>query len=508
LKADVGEAKRHHYPTGRTAAQPKVTSIHVTYNDASHEKQAGSYGLLWMIAAVSPRAADAGSSEDHHSVQTADVLVVGAGPAGATAARTLARAGLRVRMLDRSVFPRNKPCGGGISLRVVKRFPHLEAALARISTHTLSRLYLEGPDGDDTIIEADGPAALMIRRVEFDALLVSLAIEAGAELVTGADIVQARDARDRVVLVSRDGRQFAAPIVIAADGVHSVVARRLGLNPGWPATAVALDMMEETPRDTLRDIDPSTLWVAYGYSSTSEVGSLKSEADHRQTSDCRRQTSRSVPEGYAYIFPKRDHVNIGIGYVLSYYRESIDESPYELQRGFVDRLRARGVVAGESMRRNFTPSFIPIGGPLKAPGRGRVLLAGDAGGFVNGFTAEGIYYAMVSGELAAKTVVASTNTESLARRYAAACDYEIGAELRDAIEIQQYLFEDRRRIGQIIRGAHREGATTRLILDCVMGRRTYKEVRWRILARSPLLTARVLWRRLTKKGIVPGALRH
>src|SRR4029077_10816344 len=132
LKADVGEGKRHHYPTGRTAAQPKVTSIHVTYNDASQEKQAGSYGLLSMIAAVSPRDADAGSSEDHHFVQTADVLVVGAGPAGATAARTLARAGIRVRMLDRSASPRNKPCGGGISLRVVKRFPHLEAALARI----------------------------------------------------------------------------------------------------------------------------------------------------------------------------------------------------------------------------------------------------------------------------------------------------------------------------------------------------------------------------------------
>ncbi|HEV8347407.1 MAG TPA: geranylgeranyl reductase family protein [Vicinamibacterales bacterium] len=419
-----------------------------------------------------------------------DALVVGAGPAGATAARTLARAGVRVRLLDRSAFPRNKPCGGGISVRVLKRFPYLERELSRISTHALSRLYLEGPDGDGALIESDGPAALMIRRIEFDELLVSLAVDAGAVLET-ADIAQAREDADRVVLTSRDGRQFAAPMVIAADGVHSGVARRLGINAGWPSTAVALDMMEETPRETLRDVDPSTLWVAYGYSGKP------------QTSDVRRQTSsrsRSVPEGYAYIFPKRDHVNIGIGYVLSYYRESVDEAPYELQRGFVDRLRERGVVVGDSVRRNFTPFLIPVGGPLREPGRGRVLLAGDAGGFVNGFTAEGIYYAMVSGDLAAKTIIDSASPVSLARRYAAACDYEIGAELRDSVAIQRYLFGDRRRIGRIIRGANRERAATQPILDFARGLCSYAQVRRRILARSPLVAARLIWELMTKMG--------
>jgi geranylgeranyl reductase family protein len=429
-----------------------------------------------VIAAASPEA------------PPTDALVVGAGPAGATAARTLARAGVRVRLLDRSAFPRNKPCGGGISVRVLKRFPYLERELSRISTHALARLYLEGPDGDGALIESDGPAALMIRRIEFDALLVSLAVDAGAVLET-ADIAQAREDADRVVLTSRDGRQFAAPIVIAADGVHSAVARRLGISAGWPATAVALDMMEETPREILRDVDPSTLWVAYGYAGTP------------QTSDFSRQTSRprSVPEGYAYIFPKRDHVNIGIGYVLSYYRESVDEAPYDLQRGFVDRLRERGVVVGDSVRRNFTPFLIPVGGPLGEPGRGRVLVAGDAGGFVNGFTAEGIYYAMVSGDLAAKTIVDSASPTTLARRYAAACDYEIGAELRDSVAIQRYLFGDRRRIGRIIRGANRERAATRLILDFARGLRSYKTVRRRILARSPLIAGRLIWERLTKR---------
>jgi flavin-dependent dehydrogenase len=361
---------------------------------------------------------------------------------------------------------------------VLRRFPYLERELPRIATHTVGRLHLEGPDGESTIIESDGPAALMVRRVEFDALLVSLACEAGAELVSGVDIVRAREDRNAVVLTARDGRTFSAPIVIAADGVHSVIARRLGLNPGWPAAAVALDMMEETPRTHLRDMDPSTMWVSYGCN-------LGSQASVK---------GRSAPEGYAYIFPKKDHVNIGVGYVLSHYRKAIGESPYDLQRSLVRRLRDGGRVAGESVRKNFTPFLIPVAGPLRRPGRGRVLLAGDAGGFVNGFTAEGIYYAMVSGELAAGSVVdARANPRGLASRYRRACDHEIGTELRDSVLLQRYLFADRRRIARIIMGAGREAATTRTIIDWLVGRVPYRHARRAVVGRAPLVAARLAW---------------
>ena len=116
--------------------------------------------------------------------------------------------------------------------------------------------------------------------------------------------------------MARDGRHFKAPVVIAADGVHSVIARRLGINSGWPASSIALDMMEEAPRDVLRDRDPSTLWVAYGYDpSRYGQGAASNEGPRR------------APEGYAYIFPKRDHVNIGVGYVLAHYRQSIGTAP-------------------------------------------------------------------------------------------------------------------------------------------------------------------------------------
>ncbi|PYR01803.1 MAG: geranylgeranyl reductase [Acidobacteria bacterium] len=428
---------------------------------------------------------------------TADrpVLVVGAGPAGATAARTLAAAGVPVRLVDRAAFPRNKPCGGGISVRALRRFPYLERELSRIPTHAVCRLHLEGPDGEATTIESDGPAALMVRRFDFDALLVSLAIEAGAELLSGVDVVKANDTGRWICITARDGRRFEAPVVIAADGVHSVVARRLGLNRGWPASAVALDMMEETPRTSLRDLDPSTLWVAYGFSPDG-VGLAR---------------GRAVREGYAYIFPKRDHVNIGIGYVLNYFRETVAQSPYDLQRGFVQQLRDRGIVAGASVRQNFTPFLLPVAGPLRQPGRARVLLAGDAGGFVNGVTAEGIYYAMVSGELAARAVIGSGAGPALAGLYARLADREIGSELRDSVLIRRYLFADRRRIARLVTAARRRAATTRLILEFAKGRYQYPELRRRLLARFPGLAARLAWELVvqlaetTKKGVVARA---
>jgi flavin-dependent dehydrogenase len=139
-----------------------------------------------------------------------------------------------------------------------------------------------------------------------------------------------------------------------------------------------------------------------------------------------------------------------------------------------------------------------VGGPLRKPGRGRVLLAGDAGGFVNGFTAEGIYYAMVSGDLAANAVVETTpaTVRNLTTRYAAACEAEMGPELRESVLIQRALFADRRRIARVIKGAATEPVLTRMILDCAIGRVRYAELRRQLVLRAPIFASRLLWERL------------
>ena len=116
---------------------------------------------------------------------------------------------------------------------------------------------------------------------------------------------------------------------------------------------------------------------------------------------------------------------------------------------------------------------------------------------------------MVSGELAARAILQTRDSVTgLVRRYRRACDYEIGAELRDSVRIQRYLFADRRRIAQVISGANRERTSTQLILDFAMGRRSYPDLRRRFFARMPLLAGRLIWEQLREKVVVRGRRRH
>ena len=400
------------------------------------------------------------------SSSSADVIVAGAGPAGAGAARTLARAGLRTLLVDRAPFPRNKPCGGGISTRALTRFPWLESALAgHADVHRIARLYLEGPDGERLELETEDPAVLLVRRVEFDHALVHAALAEGVELTTGFDIAQVTRTDDDVTLRARDGRVLSAPFVVAADGVHSVIGKRTGVNARWPRSHVAIDMMEETPVSTLRAAQPDVLWVAYAYDGL---------------------------DGYAYVFPKTHHVNVGIGCLLAHFDDHVSERPYALQRQFVDSLVARGVLAGRSDPDCFTPFLIPVGGPLARASRGRVLFAGDAGGFVNAITAEGIYYAMVSGELAGRAIAAARarGPRAVEDHYDRAWREEIGTELSDAVLVQRHLFSSHARVRHAVAAARTMTAVTRPILEYFQGRLSYRALRRRLLLRFPV----TLWR--------------
>jgi flavin-dependent dehydrogenase len=144
------------------------------------------------------------------------------------------------------------------------------------------------------------------------------------------------------------------------------------------------------------------------------------------------------------------------------------------------------VLDGMSSRPHFTPFLIPVGGPLAKTATSRVMLAGDAGGFVNGITAEGIYYAMVSGDLAGRTAAKGT-TKGYQRRWRR----EIGAELRDAVIVQRHLLTTPRRIDSLVGAARRAPEVADLLIRYAMGEVSYFDARRRLLLRSPRLAVRL-----------------
>jgi geranylgeranyl reductase family protein len=386
-----------------------------------------------------------------------DVLIVGGGPAGSTAAINLAGAGLRVAILDRARFPRLKPCGGGISCRVYTRFPYLEEVVRRVPANLVNRVVLESPCGNVVDFEADGPLYAMIRRLEFDNALLDHCKKSGIEVREGITVARVAATDDDVRLTSTSGEEYTADMVIGADGVNSTVAVHTRLRGPWTPTQVAVDGTEESP---LTDVSarPDTLYVYFGMGGG---------------------------YGYGYVFPKASHVNFGTGYLLDYVKKNVAEKPYEHHTRFFATLKARGVLQGESQSQNFHFYPLPFSGPLKKVSSDRVLLAGDAAGFVNGFTAEGIYYAMVSGEHAGRAALAAllskdTSAEFL-RRHDAACEAELGKELRQSVSLQKRFYPNPGLIDMVIRFAGRDRGLRSLITRFGIGQLSYEELKRRAL---------------------------
>ncbi|HYL77424.1 MAG TPA: NAD(P)/FAD-dependent oxidoreductase [Bryobacteraceae bacterium] len=392
-----------------------------------------------------------------------DVVIAGAGPAGATAAKVLGEAGVSTLLLDKSAFPRDKPCGGGISARVIPRFPYLQAALAGIPTNWVSKIYFESPSGDALDYEAEEPLYLMIRRYEFDNLLYSIARK-NVECAAPALIRKVAFHSGYVaVTVDIDGVQeeIQTKLVLGCDGANSIVARHSGLRTGAARNECAIDMMEETPYGELGLPGRDRMHVFYGFQ-----GHF----------------------GYGYVFPKASHINLGVGCKLDYYLSAFRGGHYPHHKSFVDGLLEKQLLNGESKRENFRAFPIPISGPLPETYGERVVLCGDAGGFVNAFTAEGIYYAMVSGEHAAHAAIKALQSNDFSRAqlrsYEREWKNEIGEDLEKSLTIQRLLLADMSRMNRLVRAAARNRPLAELLARYATGAIPYAEFKRSVIRRA------------------------
>jgi len=300
-----------------------------------------------------------------------DVIIVGAGPAGAAAAlgALKVRSDARVLLLDRSDFPRDKTCGDGIAPHAVDILTALGADDPTRGFAPVHRLHLVGPQGSQVARTMKRPAKVVPRET-FDLRLVASAVSAGAELRRHA--VRAIDVRsDRVVVDA----EFAGRAVVGADGVNGVVRRALGLAPNPPrAMAIAMRAYTETPDG----------------------------AEHEQY----MVMSGTGWPAYAWSFPIGDGTsNVGYGMVLEGDAPSRGELDDELHR-LLPRL---GTLRGARAHR------LPLSTWRPRQPDGRVVLAGDAASLVNPFTGEGIFYAVLSGAIAGSAALYGEHAGKAAR---------------------------------------------------------------------------------------------
>ncbi len=292
-----------------------------------------------------------------------DVVVVGGGPSGATAATELARSGRRVLLLDRA--GRIKPCGGAIPPRLNRDFDipdHLMVAQA-----TTARMI--APSGQSVDMPVGNGAVGMVDRDVFDEWLRARAGLAGATRCTGNFERIDRDADGVARVVYREERGGAelsirARTVIGADGARSGVARQSLKGAGRTPCVFAYHEIIRSPKPGTT-FDPQRCDVIY--------------------------QGKYSPDFYAWVFPHGDTASIGVGSA---------NKGFSL-RGSVAALRAEhGLSDCETLRKEGAP--IPLK-PLKRWDNGRdVLVTGDAAGVVAPASGEGIYYAMVAGQMAAR----------------------------------------------------------------------------------------------------------
>ncbi len=307
-----------------------------------------------------------------------DAIVVGGGPAGSTTAYRLAEQGASVLLADRARFPRDKPCGGGLTLRAVRQCP---VDPTPVVEEWIDKVELRFRYRRAVVHRTSEPVVWMTQRRRLDAFLLDSARERGVEVREGAKV---EVEPGNTVVIS--GERLTADALIGADGANGVTAKAVGLGNGI-VYGVAFEGNVKYP------ILPQARYA----------GRLVLEL-------------ADIPGGYAWVFPKGDHANVGVGGWES-------EGP-KLREHLRRACEAHGLEPGDL--KELRGHRLPLRRPGTRIGGERALLVGDAAGLIDPVSGDGMYECFVSGRLAASAVM-----ELLAGRASTLEPYEqaVGEEL-------------------------------------------------------------------------------
>jgi len=372
-----------------------------------------------------------------------DVVIVGGGPSGSAAGIVAARAGLSTLIIDKAQFPRDKPCGGLLSakslavLDTLLDAPKFEQAVR--SRHNGFRMFHKGR----VISEVDGsePVCSVCRR-ELDMQLLLAAQAAGCDVRQGIRAVDIASKEGEVVLKS--GEKIRGRSIVVAAGAHGVL-------PDWNTAAGKA----------------GKAGTGFGLVAEVPVECVKNDEHRRLLTSAPNIFFGDLPWGYGWIFPQGGVLNVGVGAMLKQnlrFRRALGELIDAHFCGCaVGRIKMRGHV-------------LPFGRFRRDPGRENVLTVGDAAGFVEPLTGEGIAYALQSGILAAHAIRAAAARGTLA---AAGDIYNaslvpLTKPLRQAA-VARWLFFPRPCFPLAIRGLRRHPQFSRWYWELLAGKITYPQ---------------------------------
>ncbi|MCK4435363.1 NAD(P)/FAD-dependent oxidoreductase [Candidatus Bathyarchaeota archaeon] len=295
-----------------------------------------------------------------------DVIVVGSGPSGATAAYWCAKNGFSTLIVDENRFPRDKPCAGVVSSRALN---HLNFKVDETVKQVYYKARIYRPHGEFFTLKSNSPLAIGVFRSDFDLLLNQKAISEGAIFGEENKVERVLVSPSGVHIRCRKGLEAIGEVLVAADGVNSIIARQVNLREKWNSNEVGLASVWESKIENkaLEGIICDSLEFYFGIASS----------------------------GYGWIFPKGKSLCVGAGILLKDLRSSDNLIPNFIRK--VRKIRALKIA---------NPKFhlVPIGGINRRVSIGRTLLVGDAAGFVDPLFGEGIYSAIASGRIAALSI--------------------------------------------------------------------------------------------------------
>ncbi|MBI4547247.1 MAG: NAD(P)/FAD-dependent oxidoreductase [Ignavibacteriae bacterium] len=360
-----------------------------------------------------------------------DVVVVGSGPAGSSAALILAQNGVSVILVEKASLPRYKTCGGGIVGRALKLLPF---SVSQAIKHYCYTAHLNLVDANLSFSSSrQEPIVAMTMRDNFDSLLLFATRDAGAIVKSECEVVDIQQQPGSVKLVTTLGT-IQAKFIIAGDGALSTVARKAG----WRET---------------RKLMPAVEYEVF-----------VQENELRRCHHTARFDFGIVPHGYAWMFPKKEHLSIG---VLTTRKNSAN-----LHHVVKNYLKLLGIVRIPRIEKH--GFVIPMGLRKDGFARNRVLLVGDAAGFVDPVTGEGITFAILSGQLAARAVIEGNfDEQSVRQNYLTTLQERILPELRIASFLSNFLYHPQSR-NWLFRRYGRKFADA--VTDVMMGEKTYKHI--------------------------------